>query len=232
MDAPNAQSSSQEHKTFDFFGLPRELRDMVHNDLSNHKTEIAPLSHDNPIAAVLEGCPQSHLLRISKAFSEEYMDTHKRLGSNLILTYPGHRPFRSLQPPREIQRLQNIQKFTINIVLNWLPNPNDSHPITEHITYEENLKNRNSIKRVVEATDCSNIKESQIFVYARPRSNAKDSVGRRILEETLGILRSAGLPGLSCIRVKRLRGVSRPWPLPDNLEEYEAWELGSGWTWN
>ncbi|GIZ43284.1 hypothetical protein CKM354_000651600 [Cercospora kikuchii] len=232
MDSPNAKSTSQEHKTFDFFGLPREMRDKIYNNLFHHKTEIAPLSHENPIAAVLEGCPQSHLLRISKAFSEEYMDTHKRLGSKLILTYPGHRPFRSLQPPSEIQRCQNIQRITINIVLNYLPNPDDSYPISEHITYEENLKNCEWIKRVVETTDCSDIKESQIFIYARRGFNAKDSVGRGVMEETLGTLRSIGLPGLSCIRVKRLRAVSRPWPIPDNLEEYGAWEVESGWTWN
>ncbi|CAK1363424.1 unnamed protein product [Cercospora beticola] len=199
MDPPNAQSDTQEHKTYDFFGLPREMRDMVYNDLFNHKTEIAPLSHDNPIEAVIEGC---------------------------------HRPFRSLQPPSEIQHLRNIQKITINIVLNYLPNPNDSYPISEHITYEENLKNCKWIKRVVETTDCSNLKESQIFVYARRGFNTKDSVGRRIMEETLGTLRSAGLPGLNCIRVKRLKAVSRPWPLPDNLEEYGVWELENGCTWN
>ncbi|PIA93957.1 hypothetical protein CB0940_04506 [Cercospora beticola] len=232
MDPPNAQSDTQEHKTYDFFGLPREMRDMVYNDLFNHKTEIAPLSHDNPIEAVLEGCIKPYLLRISKAFSEEYLDTRRRLGSNLMLTYPGHRPFRSLQPPSEIQHLRNIQKITINIVLNYLPNPNDSYPISEHITYEENLKNCKWIKRVVETTDCSNLKESQIFVYARRGFNTKDSVGRRIMEETLGTLRSAGLPGLNCIRVKRLKAVSRPWPLPDNLEEYGVWELENGWTWN
>lgn len=208
------------------------MRIMIYNGLINHKTEIAPLSHDNPIEAVLEDCIQPYLLGISKAFFEEYLDTRRRLGSNLILTYPGHRPFRSLQPPREIQHLRNIKKITINIVLNYLPYPDDSYPISEHITYKENLKNCKWIKKVVETTDCSEIKESQIFIYARRGFNAKNSVGRGVMEETLGTLRSVGLPGLSCIRVKRLRAVSRPWPIPDNLEEYGVWEVESDWTWN
>ncbi|KAF2217883.1 hypothetical protein CERZMDRAFT_92523 [Cercospora zeae-maydis SCOH1-5] len=238
MDTFSTQLGSQDSNTFNFFGLPRELRDMIYVNLIKPQKEIAPLAPGNPIAATLEDCPLPHVLRINKQFSQEYEERLQHFGANLVLTHPGHQPLRSLKPPRSIQGLPTFQKLTINIILNYQPNPFDYSPIITHLFCEEAMHNwkwmRKAIKAIARPQD---IRNSQLIVYfrrgIRQDLRAEDPSFRRIMEESLGMLRSKGLSGssCSCILVKRLGREYRPWPIPEDLDDYGEWTEECGWRW-
>lgn len=85
------KSSSHRAKPFNFFGLPRELRDIVYDHSLAYEETWGPPTHGLEVRII--GAPVTSLLLVSRQFGEEYRESVKR---NAELTFVDPDPIDSM----------------------------------------------------------------------------------------------------------------------------------------
>lgn len=102
--------SMDEQDLFRFFDLPRELRNMVYDELKQSKQAVALTGM---LTAVIEDGPMPNLLTISQRFKSEYEDRLSGTGTLSVQSTLGY--IFNYNPPQFTERLRRIPALNLSV---------------------------------------------------------------------------------------------------------------------